>query len=107
MVELLRYQSEDETEPVTEWLNGLRDKQAQAKLRVRLRRLESGNFGDCDAVGEGVFELREHVGSGYRIYLGRHGKKLVILLCGGDKKSQAADIKTAKRFWAIWKRRQI
>lgn len=107
MIELLRYQSEDETEPVTEWLNGLRDKQAQARLRVRLRRLESGNFGDCDAVGEGVFELREHMGSGYRIYLGRHGQKLVILLCGGDKKSQAADIKTAKRFWAIWKRRQI
>jgi putative addiction module killer protein len=107
MIELLRYQAEDETEPVTEWLNGLRDKQAQARLRVRLRRLEAGNFGDCDSVGEGVFELREHVGAGYRIYLGRYGQKLVILLCGGDKKSQAADIKTAKRFWAIWKRRQL
>ncbi|MFM2275223.1 MAG: hypothetical protein RL211_1095 [Pseudomonadota bacterium] len=107
MIELLRYQAEDETEPVTEWLNSLRDKQAQARLRVRLRRLEAGNFGDCDTVGEGVFELREHVGAGYRIYLGRHGQKLVILLCGGDKKSQAADIKTAKRFLAIWKRRQL
>lgn len=103
MIELLRYQAEDKTEPVTEWLIGLRDKQAQAKLRVRLRRLESGNFGDCDTVGEGFFELREHVGAGYRIYLGRHGQKLVILLCGGDKKSQA----TAKRFWAIWKRRPL
>ena len=107
MIELLRYQAEDKTEPVTEWLNSLRDKQAQARLRVRLRRLEAGNFGDCDTVGEGVFELREQVGAGYRIYLGRHGQKLVILLCGGDKKSQAADIKTAKRFWAIWKRRQL
>lgn len=107
MIELFRYQTEDETEPVTEWLTGLRDKQAQARLRVRLRRLEAGNFGDCDTVGEGVFELREHLGAGYRIYLGRHGQKLVILLCGGDKKSQATDIKTAKRFWSNWKRRQL
>ena len=107
MIELLRYQTEDETEPVTEWLNGLRDKQAQAKLRIRLRRLEAGNFGDCDAVGEGVFELREHVGAGFRVYLGRHGQRAVILLCGGDKKSQAADIKTAQRLWANWKRRQV
>lgn len=107
MIELFRYQTEDETEPVTEWPTGLRDKQAQARLRVRLRRLETGNFGDFDSVGEGVFELREHVGAGYRVYLGRHGKKLVILLCGGDKKSQATDIKTAKRFWSNWKRRQL
>ena len=64
MVHVLRYQAEDTTEPVTEWLNNLRDRQAQARLRVRLRRLEAGNFGDCDPVGEGVFELREHVGAG-------------------------------------------
>lgn len=107
MIELLRYQTEGEIEPVTDWLNGLRDKQAQARMRVRLRRLEAGNFGDCDAVGEGVFELREHVGAGYRIYLGRHGQKVVILLCGGDKKSQSSDIRMAKRFWIDWKRRQV
>ncbi len=106
MIDVLRYQAEDATEPVTEWLNNLRDKQAQAKLRVRLRRLEAGNFGDCDPVGEGVFELREHVGAGYRVYMGRHGQKVVILLCGGDKKSQKADIKRAKGFWVDWKRRQ-
>lgn len=106
MIDVLRYQAEDATEPVTEWLNNLRDKQAQARLRVRLRRLEAGNFGDCDPVGEGVFELREHVGAGYRIYLGRHGQKVVILLCGGDKKSQTADIKRARMFWIDWKRRQ-
>lgn len=106
MIDVLRYQADDATEPVTEWLNNLRDKQAQARLRVRLRRLEAGNFGDCDPVGEGVFELREHVGAGYRIYLGRHGLKVVILLCGGDKKSQAADIKRARMFWIDWKRRQ-
>ncbi len=106
MVHVLRYQAEDTTEPVTEWLNNLRDRQAQARLRVRLRRLEAGNFGDCDPVGEGVFELREHVGAGYRVYLGRHGQQVVILLCGGDKKSQTADIKRARKYWVDWKRRQ-
>ena len=63
-------------------------------------------FGDCDPVGEGVFELREHVGAGYRLYLGRHGQQVVILLCGGDKKSQTADIKRARTYWVDWKRRQ-
>ncbi len=106
MVDVLRYQAEDATEPITEWLNNLRDRQAQARLRVRLRRFEVGNFGDCDPVGEGVFELREHVGAGYRVYFGRHGRQVVILLCGGDKKSQTADIKRAKRYWVDWKRRQ-
>lgn len=106
MIDVLRYQADDATEPVTEWLNNLRDKQAQARLRVRLRRLEAGNFGDCDPVGEGVFELREHIGAGYRVYFGRHGRQVVILLCGGDKKSQTADIKRAKRYWVDWKRRQ-
>ncbi len=106
MVDVLRYQAEDATEPITEWLNNLRDRQAQARLRVRLRRLEVGNFGDCDPVGEGVFELREHVGAGYRVYFGRHGRQVVILLCGGDKKSQTADIKRAKKYWVDWKRRQ-
>ena len=106
MIDVLRYQTGDAAEPFSEWLNELRHKQAQARLRVRLRRLEAGNFGDCDPVGEGVFELREHAGAGYRVYLGRHGQKVVILLCGGDKKSQAADIKRARRFWDDWKRRQ-
>lgn len=107
MIEIFRYQLEDGKEPVTEWLKSLKDKQAQAKIRVRIKRLEAGNFGDCDTVGEGVQELREHIGAGYRIYFGRHGKTVVILLCGGSKKSQAADIKNAKVYWEDWKRRQI
>lgn len=84
----------------------MRDKQAQAKIRVRLKRLEAGIFGDCEPVGDGVLELREHLGAGYRVYFGRQGQSIVILLCGGSKKSQAADIKTAKDYWADWKRRQ-
>jgi len=71
-----------------------------------LLRVEAGNFGDCEPVGDGVTELRIHVGAGYRVYFGRHGKTVVILLCGGDKGSQAADIKRAKDYWADWKRRQ-
>lgn len=57
-------------------------------------------------MGEGVLELREHLGAGYRVYFGRRGQTVVILLCGGTKKSQVADIKAAKEFWADWKRRQ-
>lgn len=106
MLELLRYQREDGREPFSEWLNGLRDKVAQARIRVRLRQVQAGNLGDCEPVGEGVSELRIHVGAGYRVYFGRHGKALVLLLCGGDKGSQAADIKRARGLWAEWKRRQ-
>ena len=106
VIELLRYQSEDGREPFTEWIERVRDKVAQARIRIRLRQVESGNFGDSEPVGEGVIELRVHVGAGYRVYCARHGKAVVILLCGGDKGSQAADIVRAKRLWLDWKRRQ-
>lgn len=106
MIELFRYQREDGLEPLTEWLSALRDKVAQARIRVRLRQVQTGNFGDVEPVGDGVSELRIHVGAGYRVYCARHGKAVVILLCGGDKGSQSADIKRAKEFWLEWKRRQ-
>jgi putative addiction module killer protein len=106
MIELLRYRRQDGREPFTEWLNSLRDKAAQARLRVRLRQVEAGNFGDSQSVGEGVVELRVHVGAGYRVYFGRHGRSVVLLLCGGDKGSQASDIRQAKALWSEWKRRQ-
>jgi putative addiction module killer protein len=106
MIEVFRYQRDDGREPFTEWLNAVRDKVAQARIRVRLRQVQAGNFGDCEPVGEGVMELRVHVGAGYRVYLGRHGKTVVLLLCGGDKRSQPADIKRAKELWSEWKRRQ-
>ena len=106
MIELLRYQRDDGREPFSDWLNGLRDKVAQARIRIRLRQVQAGNFGDSEPVGEGVIELRVHVGAGYRVYCGRHGKAIVLLLCGGDKGSQSADIKRAKELWSEWKRRQ-
>ena len=105
-MELLRYRRLDGAEPFTEWLGALRDRAAGARIRIRLRRIEAGNLGDCEPVGEGVSELRVHVGAGYRVYFGRHGQSVIILLSGGDKNSQASDIKTAKGLWAEWKQRQ-
>ena len=104
MIELHRYQFEDGRAPVTEWLNTLRDGRARAQVEIRLRRVAVGNFGDCKPVGEGVSELRIDVGAGYRVYFGRHGQTLIILLCGGDKSSQQADIAHAKEYWTNWKR---
>ena len=65
----------------------------------RLDRLKEGNFGDHKAVGEGVYELRFFFGSGYRVYFGKSGDKLILLLCGGNKSSQQRDIKKAKHYW--------
>lgn len=106
MIEVFRYQREDGREPFSEWLNAMRDKLAQARIRIRLRQLQAGSFGDCESVGDGVIELRVHLGAGYRVYCGRHGKAVVLLLCGGDKSSQKADIKRAKELWSDWKGRQ-
>lgn len=103
MIELRRYQLEDASTPVTEWLCGLRDARVRAQIEVRLRRLSVGNFGDHKSVGEGVLELRVDVGAGYRVYYGKHGQALVILLCGGDKRSQQSDIMHAKVYWIDWK----
>ena len=107
MIELLRYQRDDGREPFTEWLEMMRDKVAQARIRIRLRQVQAGNLGDCEPVGDGVIELRVHVGAGYRVYCGRYGKSVVILLCGGDKRSQSTDIKQAKAIWTEWRRRQL
>lgn len=85
-----------QTEAFRAWLETLRDRRAAAKIAARLARLDLGNFGDAEPVGEGVSELRIHYGPGYRAYFVRRGEVLVILLCGGDKASQDRDIKRAK-----------
>ena len=77
------------------WLKGLRDKQAQARIAIRIDRVEEGNFGDHQSVGQGVSEMRVHVGKGYRIYYTIRDNTAVILLCGGDKSSQRRDIERA------------
>ena len=81
-----------ETPQFSQWLNGLRDRRALARITVRIRRLAFGNAGDVSPVGEGVSELRIHLGPGYRVYFIRHGASLIVLLGGGDKDSQEKDI---------------
>lgn len=83
------------TEAFDQWLRRLKDERAKAKIAARIRRLAFGNFGDVSPVGEGVSELRIFEGPGYRVYFVQRGSTVVILLCGGSKKSQARDIKTA------------
>jgi putative addiction module killer protein len=85
-----------ETELYAQWFAALRDDKAKARIDVRVRRLSLGNAGDVKAVGSSVSELRVDYGPGYRVHFARRGKALVLLLCGGDKRSQARDIKTAK-----------
>jgi putative addiction module killer protein len=84
------------TEVFAEWLDGLSDPRAVAKIAARAERMAAGNFGDVEPVGDGVSEMRIHYGPGYRVYFVQRGAVIVILLCGGDKSSQARDIKRAK-----------
>lgn len=84
-----------ETDLYHEWFEHLKDKRAQARIDARIRRVSLGNFGDVGPVGKGVSELRIDYGPGYRVYFTQHGNTLVILLCGGDKSTQAKDIQLA------------
>jgi len=83
------------TKNFAHWLGGLRDVRARARVQVRIERLAGGNPGDVRPVGEGVSEMRIDFGPGYRVYFKRIGREIVILLAGGDKRTQSADIKTA------------
>lgn len=82
------------TEVFAQWLDGLRDIRARARIQVRIERLAAGNAGDTKPVGEGVSELRIDCGPGYRVYFKKRGRDLIILLGGGDKSTQIRDIKT-------------
>jgi putative addiction module killer protein len=85
------------TETFSSWLDGLRDLRARARVQARIERLVGGNAGDVKPVGDGVSELRIDFGPGYRVYFTRRKRELLILLAGGDKSTQTADIKTALR----------
>lgn len=91
MITLLR------SEVFDAWLKALADQKAKARILARLRSATFGNFGDCSPVGEGVSEMRIHTGPGYRVYFVRKGTTVYVLLIGGDKSTQKADIARAKR----------
>jgi len=84
-----------QTETYLKWFESLRDRQAKARIDVRIRRLSMGNPGDVKPVGQGVSELRISYGPGYRVYFTQKGETLIILLAGGNKQTQQKDIKTA------------
>lgn len=91
-----------ETPAYARWFAALRDPQAKARVLTRLRRLSLGNFGDSKALGSGLNEMRIDYGPGYRIYFARRGDTLVLLLTGGDKSRQRADIEQARALAALW-----
>ena len=89
-----------QTDTFSSWLRGLLDQRAKQKITGRLQRLKFGHFGDVEPVGHGVSELRiHHEGKGYRVYFRQQGDEIIVLLCGGDKKSQQRDIAQAQRIW--------
>lgn len=88
-----------------EWLEALTDREARARIQARLDVVAAGSFGDVEPVGEGVLELRVHWGPGYRVYFARIGGGVVLLLCGGDKRTQHKDIEDAKGHFNDFKRR--
>ena len=85
--------------PYQEWLGRLRDKTAKAAVIRRVLRIELGDLGDHKRLGDGVSELRIHVGPGYRIYFGTIGDTIIVLLVAGEKKTQARDVERAKQYW--------
>lgn len=99
------YVTSQDKEPFNEWLLDIKDLTVRARIRRRVDRFEQGNFGDYKSVGEGVYEARLHFGAGYRVYFGIEAGVVVILLCGGDKRTQSKDIKKAKAYWADLKDR--
>jgi len=92
--EIEYYKTAADIKPFKEWLEGLRDIDGRAKIRIRLDRVRQGNLGDHKHVENGVWELRIDYGPGYRVYYGKDGNRLVLLLIGGDKRTQRRDIET-------------
>lgn len=99
------YTDERGESPYANWLASLRDPKVRARIIMQVDRMELGLFGDVRPIGKGLSELRIHYGSGYRVYYGRHDRQVYLLLCGGDKSTQAKDIKSAKAYWQEHKRR--
>lgn len=104
-MDVAQYERENGVCPFAEWFDAL-DPRAAAKVRAAIARMEAGNLSDSKAVGEGVWERRLHFDAGYRLYFGRDGQQLIVLLTGGTKRRQQADVDEAKLLWAEYKRRK-
>jgi|SRR5580700_4643095 putative addiction module killer protein len=104
LLKLITYTTSTGKQPFTEWINDL-DTKEQTIVLARLTRVQLGNFGDCKLIkdGEGILELRIDYGPGYRVYFGKKGMTIIILLIGGDKGSQNKDIAKAKQYWRTFK----
>lgn len=106
MFEIQTYLTAEGVEPYADWLASLADRQARARAVVRVGRMASGNLGDVKPVGDGVWEARIDYGPGYRIYYAQAGQRLLLLLVGGDKRRQQADIEQAQQYWIDWQHRR-
>lgn len=105
MYEIRHYLTDDGNDVYLAWLKLLRDPIAKIQIVKRVNRVELGNFGDHKFCRDGVWELRIDTGAGYRVYYAQSGKQVVLLLCGGDKRTQTADIDQAVKYWEDWQRR--
>lgn len=103
---VLQYQTADHRRPFEEWLNRhVADVRAFTAIQSRIDRIARGLFGDWKSIGDGVFELRIDIGPGYRIYFGREGQSVIVLLCGGYKGTQHREIEVAKKYWRDYEKR--
>ncbi len=105
MIEIRHYLSVSGKSIFVEWLDSLKDAKTEARIAARIARVAVGNFGDCKPVRDGVWELRIGWGPGYRVYYGMIDRACVLLLCGGDKRRQAADINRAVEYWHDYRQR--
>ena len=105
MHEIQDYLTTEGKDPFKDWVSELADRMARARVLARVQRMAAGNFGDCKPLVGGVWELRIDHGPGYRVYYARSGNRLILLLIGGDKRRQQADIETAVKYWNDWQRR--
>ena len=105
MYEIRHYLTKDEKDTYLVWLKQVRDNVARMAVVRRVNRIEQGNFGDHKFCRDGVWELCIDMGAGYRVYYAIAGKQIVLLLCGGDKRTQNKDIERACNYWQDWQRR--
>ncbi len=103
-ITVVEYETPDGRCPFKKWIDRFKDLQTKARIYRHVRSLSLGLFNNCKSVGEGVHELKIDFGAGYRVYFGNEGGTIVILLCGGNKRTQDKDIKLAQKYWTEYKK---